>query len=142
VLFHLALTYGLEQDPVSAMERAIGYVEEVAARHGIEKAIQASIGVTDGESVWAFRYSTERKSRTLFVSAEVSAIKELNIDNERLARMRDEDRVIVSEPLADLPGVWAEIPESTVMIIRPGPDESRPFEPRYEPAGNGAGIPI
>ena len=45
----------------------------------------------------------------------------------------------MSEPLVDLPGVWAEIPESTVMIIQPGPDESRPFEPRYEPAaGNGA----
>jgi glutamine amidotransferase len=78
----------------------------------------------------------------LFVSAEVSAIKELNLDNPRLARMRDEDRLIVSEPLADLPGVWAEIPEATVMIVQPGPDEARPFEPRYEPAaGNGAALP-
>jgi glutamine amidotransferase len=133
VLFHLALTYGLEQDPVDAMERAIGFVEAAASRHGIEHAIQASIGVSDGERVWAFRYSTERKSRTLFVSAEAAAIRDLHIDNERLARIRDEDRVIVSEPLADLPGVWAEIPESTVMIIQPGPDESRSFEPRYEP---------
>jgi predicted glutamine amidotransferase len=143
VLFHLALTYGLEQDPVDAMERAIGFVEAAASRHGIEHAIQASIGVSDGESVWAFRYSTERKSRSLFVSAEAEAIKQLNIDNPRLARLRDEDRLIVSEPLADLPGVWAEIPESTVMILQPGPDVSRPFEPRYEPvAGNGAGVPI
>ena len=74
--------------------------------------------------------------------AEVSAIRELHIENPRLAQLRDEDRLIVSEPLADLPGVWAEIPESTVMIIQPGPDESRPFEPRYEPAaGNGAALP-
>ena len=28
------------------------------------------------------------------------------------------------------------------MIIQPGPDESRPFEPRYEPAArNGAVLP-
>ena len=139
VLFHLALTYGLESDPVSALERAIGFVEATAARHGIENAIQASVGISDGEKIWALRYSTERKSRTLFVSAEASAVKELHIDNPRLARLRDEDRLIVSEPLADLAGVWAEIPESTVMIIQPGPDESRPFEPRYEPAaGNGS----
>ena len=139
VLFHLALTYGLEQDPVDALERAIGFVEATAARHGVEKAIQASIGVSDGERIWAFRYSTERRSRTLFVSAEVSAIHELYPENDRTALLRDEDRLIVSEPLVDLPGVWAEIPESTVMIIQPGPDESRPFEPRYEPAaGNGA----
>ena len=140
VLFHLALTYGLERDPVSALERAIGFVEATAASHGIENAIQASVGISDGESIWAFRYSTERRSRTLFVSAEVSAIHELYPENERTAQLRDEDRLIVSEPLADLPGVWAEIPESTVMIIQPGPDESRPFEPRYEPA-NGAALP-
>jgi predicted glutamine amidotransferase len=142
VLFHLALTYGLESDPVSALERAIGFVEATATRHGIDHAIQASVGISDGERIWAFRYSTQRQSRSLFVSAEVSAIKQLNIDNPRLARLRDEDRLIVSEPLADLPGVWTEIPESTVMIIQPGPDESRPFEPRYEPAaGNGAALP-
>ena len=142
VLFYLALTYGLEHDPIDALERAIGFVEATAARHGIENAIQASVGVSDGERVWAVRYSTERRSRTLFVSAEASALKELYPDHEYADRMREEDRVIVSEPLGDLPGVWAEIPEATVMIIQPGPDESRPFEPRYEPAaGNGAALP-
>jgi predicted glutamine amidotransferase len=139
VLFHLALTFGLERDPVSALERAIGFVEATAARHGIENAVQTSIGVSDGERVWAIRYSTERKSRSLFVSAEASAIKELHPDNARLAQLHDEDRVIVSEPLADLSGIWHEIPESTVMIVQPGADEERPFEPHYEPAtGNGA----
>jgi predicted glutamine amidotransferase len=142
VLFHLALTYGLESDPIAAVERAIGLVEATAARNGIDNAIQASLGVSDGERVWAFRYSTERRSRSLFVSAEAAAIKELHPDDERAARLRDEDRVIVSEPLGDLPGAWTEIPESTVMIIQPGPDESRSFEPRYEPAaGNGAPVP-
>ena len=139
VLFHLALTYGLETDPVAALERAIGFVEATASAHGIEHAVQTSIGISDGVRLWAFRYSTERRSRTLFVSAEAEAIKRLHIDNPRLSRLRDEDRLIVSEPLADLPGVWHEIPESTVMIVQPGPDEQRPFEPRYEPAaGNGA----
>jgi predicted glutamine amidotransferase len=135
LLFHLALSNGLEDDPVVALERAVGFVEATAARYGVENAIQASVGVSDGERVWAFRYSTERRSRSLFVSAEVSAIQQLNIDNPRLARLRDEDRLIVSEPLADLPGVWTEIPESTVMIIQPGPDESRPFEPAATVAG-------
>jgi predicted glutamine amidotransferase len=141
VLFHLALTYGLEHDPVDALERAIGFVEATASRHGVENAIQASVGISDGERVWAVRYSTERRSRTLFVSAEASAIHQLHPDNPRLAQLREEDRLIVSEPLADLPGVWVEIPEASVMIIQPGPDESRAFEPRYEPAaGNGAAV--
>jgi predicted glutamine amidotransferase len=129
VLFHLALTFGLEDDPIGALERAIGLVEETALRHGIENAVQASIGVTDGERVWAIRYSTERRSRTLFVSADADAIRELHPENERLQRLRGEDRVIVSEPLADLSGVWDEIPDGTAVIVQPGADESRPFRP-------------
>ena len=139
VLFHLALTYGLEHDPVDALERAIGLVEATAARHGIENAVQTSIGVTNGESLWAFRYSTERKSRSLFMSADASAIRELHPENPRMQRLHDEDRIVVSEPNSDLPGVWEEIPESTVLIVQSGPDEKRSFNPRYEPAAtNGA----
>jgi predicted glutamine amidotransferase len=139
VIFYLALTFGLEHDPVAALELAIGLVEATAVKHGIENAVQASMGVTDGERLWAFRYSTEQKSRTLFVSAEADAVRELYPDNSRLQRFRDEDRIVVSEPLADLPGVWHEIPESTVLIVQPGPDEHRPFRPRYHPSeSNGA----
>jgi glutamine amidotransferase len=34
VLFHLALTYGLEDDPVQAMERAVGFVEATGTSTG------------------------------------------------------------------------------------------------------------
>jgi len=139
VLFHLALTFGLDQDPIAALERAVGLVEATAVNHGIENAIQASLGVTDGERLWGFRYSTEHKSRSLFLSAEADTVRELYPDNSRLQRLREEDRIIVSEPLADLPGVWHEIPESTVVIVQPGPDEQRPFRPHYDAAAdNGA----
>jgi predicted glutamine amidotransferase len=134
VLFHLALTYGLEQDPVAALERAIGFVEATAERHGIEHPVQTSIGITDGERLWALRYSTERKSRSLFVSTDAHAIRQLHPENPRLQRLRDEDRIVVSEPIADLPGVWEEIPESTVLLVQPGPDEQYEFHPRFEPA--------
>jgi predicted glutamine amidotransferase len=136
VLFHLALTYGLERDPVAALERTIGLVEATAERHGIENAVQASIGVADGERLWALRYSTEGRSRTLFASCDADAVRQLHPDNPTLQRLRDEDRVIVSEPLSDLPGLWQEIPESTVMLVQPGPDEQIAFHPRVpaEPA--------
>jgi predicted glutamine amidotransferase len=141
VLFHLALTFGLEQDPIAALERAIGLVEATASVHGIDNPVQASIGVTDGERLWAIRYSSERRSRTLFVSADASSVRRLNPDNARLQRLRDGDRLVVSEPLADLPGVWTEIPEATAMIIQPGPDEQRAFTP-VEPRPVAARRPI
>lgn len=130
LLFHLARTNGLEDDPLAALERTIGFVEVTAARHGIDCAIQASIGVSDGERLWAVRYSTEGASRTLFVSADAHAIKQLHPENANLQRMRDADRLVVSEPLADLPGAWHEIPESTALTVLPGgAHEMRPFHP-------------
>ena len=41
--------------------------------------------------------------------------------------MTDEDRVVVSEPVADLPGAWREVPESTALIIQHGADEQHEF---------------
>jgi predicted glutamine amidotransferase len=135
VLFHLALTYGLEEDPLAALERTIGFVEAVAEGHGIEHAVQASIGVSDGESLWAVRYSTAGESRTLFASADAHALKQLHPENPRLQRLRDEDRIVVSEPLIDLPGAWHEIAESTALIVLPGgAHEQRPFHPRVAEA--------
>lgn len=132
-LFYLALTHGLEEDPVGAVERAVGTVETVALGRGIANAVQMTLGISDGERLWAIRYSTERRSRTLFVSEDAAAVRALHPDNPRFARLTDEDRLIVSEPLSDLPGVWHEVPESTVLIVQPGPDEERPFLPAYEP---------
>lgn len=135
VLFHLALTHRLEDDPVGALERAIGFVESTARGRGIERAVQASIGVSDGESLWAVRYSTERRSRSLFVSADADSVRRLYPDNPRLQRLREGDCVVVSEPIADLPGVWHEIPESTALTIpRGGPVEQRPFQPAFSGA--------
>jgi predicted glutamine amidotransferase len=130
LLFYLALTHGLEDDPLAALERTIGFVEATAGRHGIDRAVQASIGVSDGERLWAVRYSTEGRSRTLFASADAHSLKQLHPENPRLQRMRDEDRLVVSEPFADLPGAWHELPESTALIVLPGgAHEQRPFRP-------------
>jgi hypothetical protein len=40
-------------------------VEETGRKHGIEHPIQMTIATSDGESVWAFRYSSEGRSRSL-----------------------------------------------------------------------------
>jgi len=130
VLFHLALTFGLQEDPIGALEAAIGLVEETARRHGLEPAIQASIGVSDGSRLWAVRYATHAPARTLFASVDVASVKRLHPDNPRLQQMRDGDRLVVSEPLVDLPGAWHEIPEQSAVIVEHGGGlEHRPFAP-------------
>jgi predicted glutamine amidotransferase len=129
-MFYLALTLGLEHDPVAAVERMVSLVEETARRHDVEHPIQMTVATTDGRSIWAFRYSSEGESRSLYFSTRMDTLKALYPEADALAGLSDETRVIVSEPLGDLPGAWNEVPESHVGIVRPGNDELRSFAPR------------
>jgi len=137
-LFHLALTFGLKGNPPEAVARAIGFVESVGREHGVEYPFQGTIATTDGESIWAFRYSSEGKSRSLFFSTDVRALRALYPENELLQQFDDESRLVVSEPLGDeLPGAWNEVPESSWGVIKPGQDEMHPFAPTGDRVGSG-----
>jgi len=128
-LFYLALTYGLEDDPPQAVARAIGLVESVGHAHGVEHPMQGTIATTSGDKLWAFRYSSEHDSRSLFFSTKIDTLRELYPD-EMLFRALDEDtRLVVSEPLGELPGAWNEVPESTYGVVQDGGDELHDFTP-------------
>ena len=130
MLFYLALTFGLEDDPPAAVEQAIGLVEAVAERHGVPHPFQGTVATTDGESIWAFRYSSEHNSRTLFYTTDVPTLRKRYPDREELREFSDDARLIVSEPLGDVAGVWNEVPESTWSVIGPGREEMQPFRPK------------
>ena len=130
VFFYLALTLGLEDDPPAAVEAAVGLIEETGRRHGVEHPIQMTVATTDGEKVWAFRYSSEGDSRSLFYSTDVPTLRALHPEIEALQQLSDHSRLVVSEPLRDLPGAWHEVPESSYGVVhREGHDELRPFAP-------------
>src|SRR5688572_14280618 len=129
MLFYLALTFGLEENPPAAVERMVGHVEEVGHRYGTEHPIQMTIGTTDGSSVWAFRYSSEGKSRSLYYSTDMRSVREMYPERPRLQEASDETRIIVSEPIVDLPGAWNEVPESSYGVVRDGEDELHEFRP-------------
>ncbi len=128
-LFYLALTFGLEDDPPTAVARAVGFVEERGHARGIRYPFQGTIAVTDGETVWAFRYSSEGKSRTLFINRDVPELKRQFPGREILEEASDDARLVVSEPIGDLPGAWIEIPESTCCIVRKGAERLMDFVP-------------
>ncbi len=129
-MFYLALSFGLEDDPIAAVERMVGFVESTGRKHGVNEPIQMTVATTDGDKTWAFRYSSEGKSRSLYFSTRMDQLKELHPEFAELAELSDETRVIVSEPLGDLVGAWNEAPEAHVGIVQPGQDELRPFTPR------------
>jgi glutamine amidotransferase len=129
LMFFLALTLGLADDPPAAVARMVGLVEATGRKHGVEHPIQMTVATSDGARLWAFRYSSERESRSLFYSTALHTLRIMHPEVEALRELSDEARIIVSEPLGDLSGAWNPVPESCYGVVQEGQDEIRPFAP-------------
>ncbi|GIF50033.1 glutamine amidotransferase [Asanoa ferruginea] len=129
-LLYLALTYGLRDDPVTAVERTVGFVEATAASHGIQDPVQMTVATTEGERIWVFRYSSAHQSRTLFYSRDVNDLRQLHPEVEALRQIPDGARLVVSEPLGVMPDAFVEVPESSYSLIYQGQDKMSDFNPR------------
>jgi predicted glutamine amidotransferase len=133
-LFYLALTFGLADDPPEAVARAIGFVEERGRSRGVQYPFQGTIATTDGESLWVFRYSSEGKSRSLFFTRDVATLRKEYPDRDVLREVSDDARLVVSEPIGDLPGAWVEMPEASYgLVTKGGEDKVLPFAPKLSP---------
>ena len=89
-----------------------------------------TVATTDGETTWAFRYSSEGRSRSLFHSTDVSTLRHQYPDNPVLHELSDDARLVVSEPLGDLHGRLAR----GAGVLEPASctaadDEVQPFAP-------------
>ncbi|WP_256103429.1 class II glutamine amidotransferase [Streptomyces sp. ODS05-4] len=131
VMFHLALTFGLTDDPPGAVARMAGFVETTAQEHGIAHPLQMTIAVSDGRRIWAFRYSSEGRSRSLYVTTRIEALRALHPEVWFLHELSDETRLVVSEPLGGMVGAWNEVPESSYGVIEPGGGTLHDFRPAY-----------
>jgi glutamine amidotransferase len=129
LLFHLALTFGLIDDPIAGIARMAGFVEAIADAADLgEPALQMTVGVSDGARLYAARYASGPEVNTLFVNEDLQSVRMLYPDNEPLVHFGGDARVVVSEPLTDLPGLWREVAAGTALIV--GEDiEEQAFEP-------------
>jgi glutamine amidotransferase len=131
LMFFLALTFGLDDEPLPALERMAGMVETTGRRHGAENPLQMTLGLSDGERLYAVRYASGSiEPNSLYVSNDANDVRLLYPENERLQHLADEARAVVSEPLENLPGLWRDVPPSTALIVKPGAHEQVPFAPR------------
>jgi predicted glutamine amidotransferase len=129
ILFFLALTFGLERDPPQALARAIGLVEARGRACGVEHPFQGTLATTDGERMWVFRYSSAGDSRSLFYTTDVPTLRRLYPERRILQEVSADARLVVSEPIGDLPGAWREVPEASYSVIAAGHDDILPFAP-------------
>ena len=48
---------------------------------------QGTVATTDGECIWAFRYSSERKSRTLYYTTDIPTLREIYPERAAVSRI-------------------------------------------------------
>ena len=126
LMFMLALSFGMEGDVQAGISRMAGLIEHVAERNEVENALQMTLGISDGESLYAVRYSTVGESRSLFHSAHRDVTMEIAPEAGRFSR---DARAIVSEPLSDLEAAWLPVPEATFLTITRGEVSCESFAP-------------
>jgi len=129
VLFFLALTFGLEKDPLGALARMAGCVESIARAHGIPESLWMTLGVSDGKSLYAVRYASDGQAPTLYYSKAVEDLLVLGFAPENAARLGPEARMVVSEPIGKLTDAWVSVPQASALRLTDGQVELQPFRP-------------
>ncbi len=113
LFFLLMLADGLDTDPRGAALSATARVIEASQRAGIDPSLKLTAALSDGQSLFAIRYSTDAHAPTLYTSA---------IGGGR-------GRCIVSEPFDREGGNWQAIPSASFVTIAEGSMSILPFSP-------------
>ena len=135
VIFRLALTFGLEEDPVGALEQAIGLVEETARKHGIEHAGPGQHGPQRRRPAVGVPLLHRRATRGR-CSPPPTPTRCGSCTPRTRACSGCATRIGWSCPSRSpsCPGAWEEIPEASVLIVQPGRGRGAPV-----PAARGGG---
>lgn len=131
LMFHLALSLGLAGDVPGAVARMVGRVEAACRARDIAEGVKMTLGITDGERLYAFRYATRGDSPSLFFSRDLQALRHIAPESGRafLDRFPADARVVVSEPLVDLPEAWETVPHASWLVVENGEVSVHPFAP-------------
>lgn len=116
LMFHLALSFGLEDDVPAAIAEMVRVVEEVGKEIGIAESLWMTLCISDGESLWGFRYGSNGKGPTLYVSPDISELRRLNPDLKD--KFGEFAACIVSEPIGNFQDSWKPIPDNAKIVIQ------------------------
>jgi predicted glutamine amidotransferase len=105
-IFYLLLANGLAEDPSAAYAATVKLVEDAMAAQDIDGPFRFAAIATDGQRMVAIRYSSDRRSPSLFYGLGVGGV--------------EQSVMIMSEPPDEDAGHWAEVPESSIVFADDG----------------------
>jgi glutamine amidotransferase len=126
LLFLLALQFGLCQTPMAAMAETISFVEGLAEHITGSALVRFTAAFSDGKSLYAIRYATDRKAPTLYAAPLGSG----------------RGYCLVSEPLNDDVDAWAEIPNGSAVTVTASGVDVGVFQPEKRPVTKSAALAI
>lgn len=97
-----AMAQGLATDPVAAMGRTLAQVRALMHEAGVAEPLRFTAVLTDGQTIWAFRWASDAKPATLYW------------------RESGQGLVIVSEPIDGQHDGWNEVPRDCTLVSVPG----------------------
>jgi predicted glutamine amidotransferase len=127
IMFHLALSFGLQKDVPGAIKKMVRVIEKEAKKIKIDAAIWMTLGISDGKYLWVFRYGSDGNCPSLYASPSISDLIHVNpaVDG----RFGDNAMCLVSEPMGDFADKWREIPKQSQVLIRGDNMEITSFGP-------------
>ncbi len=118
LLFLLALQFGLDADPMGAMEKAVAEVERLSQACSGEVLVRFTAAFSNGQDLYAVRYATDHRPPTLFASPMGGH------GNDRTGYC------LVSEPLNDETDSWVEIPDGSAVKVTAEGMQALLFKPQ------------
>ena len=115
-LFALAMSLGLQDDPSAALSAMVREVETLRAEHDVSEPFRMSVAATNGEDLWAARYSSNGDTPTLYWGRGLS----LAGHDGDVCNLHPDSTVIVSEPLDKHEYNWQEVPDGGLLHVRNG----------------------
>lgn len=108
IIFMLLIGNGLLSDPANAYRKTIADIETAMQAQGVTEPLRLTACATDGERLYAIRYSSDQAAPTLFYAQG----QQVQVENGTCAFTEGAGSVLVlSEPLDRSDACWNEVPE-------------------------------
>jgi glutamine amidotransferase len=101
-IFLAAYAHGLRDNPVVAFRATLRHVKRAMLRAGVDAPLHFTATLSDGETLWAFRWSCDEFPPSLYYRETAEGV------------------IFVSEPIDDHPAGWQEVPRQGTVVARGG----------------------
>lgn len=100
LIFLLLLAYGLETDPIQAIQTVIGLLRQHSIYGRGNTAVRATCVMSDGKTIYAFRHASDDRAPTLYLAGDKAS-----------------GWTLASEPLEKTGSTWHPVTLNTLLTL-------------------------